>query len=75
MFRNQEKHMLLPTIGYLFILFAMFVAALFVASVAAAGTVPFVAHTIEVDLDGARSVYATDVDGDGDGDVLRRGFQ
>ena len=41
---------------------------------AIAGTVPFVAHTIEGALDGARSVYATDVDGDGDGDVLSAAF-
>ena len=30
----------------------------------------FVKHTITNDFDGARSVFATDVDGDGDVDVL-----
>ncbi|MGB9299008.1 MAG: FG-GAP-like repeat-containing protein [Anaerolineae bacterium] len=31
---------------------------------------PWIEHTVRADLDGARSVYASDVDGDGDVDVL-----
>ena len=37
---------------------------------AAATDVPFIEHTIDGSFDGTRSVYAADVDGDGDIDIL-----
>ena len=52
---------------------AIFAAALcltFLQAPARATEVPFVKHTTDASFDGATSVYAADVDGDGDTDIL-----